>query len=51
MRTLLVLSLLVAWPASSADRDYNGRWDITTATGMRAWWLELTGVGTTNPAG
>ena len=51
MRTLLILSLLAACPAFSADQDYNGRWDITTATGSRAWWLELTGVGTPNPAG
>jgi hypothetical protein len=51
MRTLLVLSLLAAVPAISADRDYNGRWDITAATGARAWWLELTGVGTANPSG
>ena len=51
MRTLLILSLLAACPAFSADQDYNGRWDITTATGSRAWWLELTGVGTSNPAG
>ena len=42
---------MAAWPAFSADRDYNGRWDITTATGARARWLELTGVGTKNPAG
>ena len=51
MRTLPVLLLLAAWPAFSADRDYDGRWDITTATGARAWWLELTGVGTATPAG
>ena len=51
MRTLLILSLLAACPAFSAGQDYNGRWDITTATGSRAWWLELTGVGTPNPAG
>jgi hypothetical protein len=51
MRTLLILSLLAACPAFSADQDYNGRWDITTATGSRAWWRERTGVGTPNPAG
>ena len=51
MRTLLILSLLAAYPAFSAEQDYNGRWDITTATGSRAWWLELTGVGTPNSSG
>ena len=51
MRTLLILSLLAACPAISAAQDYSGRWDTTPATGSRAWWLELTGVGTPNPAG
>lgn len=51
MRALLMLSLLALAPAFAADGDFNGRWDITTATGARAWWLELTGVGSSNPAG
>ena len=52
MRLLLVLLALAA-PAFSADQDYNGRWDIkaNTKPRPRAWWLELTGVGSPNPAG
>jgi hypothetical protein len=53
MRTLLAVALLAVCPAFSADRDFNGRWDITANTKPRprAWWLELTGVGTPSPAG
>lgn len=52
MRTLLVAFLLAACPAFSADQDFNGRWDITTTSPRpRAWWLQLTGVGTAAPAG
>ncbi|HYW46650.1 MAG TPA: DUF1080 domain-containing protein [Bryobacteraceae bacterium] len=53
MRTLLAVALLAACPAFSADADFNGRWDITANTKPRprAWWLELTGVGTPSPAG
>jgi len=52
MRTLLVASLLAVCPAFPADQDFNGRWDITTAQPRpRAWWLELTGVGTAKPVG
>ncbi len=52
MRTLLVAFLLAVCPAFPADQDFNGRWDITTAQPRpRAWWLELTGVGTAKPAG
>jgi hypothetical protein len=46
-------ALLLAAAAFAADQDFNGRWDITT-TGQprpRAMWLELTGIGTPNPAG
>ena len=45
--------LLLAAGALAADQDFNGRWDITT-TGQprpRAMWLELTGIGSPNPAG
>jgi hypothetical protein len=37
----------------SADRDFNGRWDITAHTQPRprAYWLELTGAGTATPSG
>jgi len=52
MRTLLVAFLLAACPAFSADQDFNGRWDIkTTSPRPRAWWLQLTGVGTPDAAG
>lgn len=53
MRALLGFLLLAACPAFSADADFNGRWDITTKTQPRprAWWVELTGVGTPNPSG
>src|ERR1035441_2769853 len=53
MRTLFGVLLLAAMPAIAADSDFNGRWDITTLTQPRprAWWVELTGVGSPNPAG
>jgi hypothetical protein len=52
MRTLLVAFLLAGCPAFSADQDFNGRWDITTAAARpRPSWMQLTGVGTTTPAG
>jgi len=52
MRTLLVAFLLAACPAFSADQDFNGRWDIhTNSPRPRAWWLQLTGVGTPDAAG
>jgi hypothetical protein len=38
-------------PALAADTDFNGRWDLTTVNRPRAWWLELTGVGSPKPAG
>ena len=53
MRTLFGVLLLAAMPAIAADSDFNGRWDITTLTQPRprAWWVELTGVGSPNAAG
>src|SRR5262252_8208924 len=42
--------ILIAFSAFAADSDFNGRWDITTTT-RRAYWLELTGVGTPKPSG
>ena len=50
MRPLLGILLLAVAPAFCAPSDFNGRWDIT-ATGARAWWVELTGVGTPQAAG
>lgn len=53
MRILLAILLLTPGLAFSAGQDFNGRWDITAMTKPRprAWWLELTGVGTAHPAG
>jgi hypothetical protein len=45
--------LLALSPAFSAVSDFNGRWDISAASGaqIRAWWVELTGVGTPEASG
>ena len=53
MRTLLGVLLLTVCPAFSADSGFNGRWDITTVGEgrPRAWWVELTGVGSPSPSG
>ena len=51
-RIVLLLAVAVALPA--ADRDFNGRWDITVGDanrGQRAWWLEIRGAGTTSLQG
>jgi hypothetical protein len=50
-RTLFGVLLLSAMPSLAADADFNGRWDLTTVNRPRAWWLELTGVGSPKPAG
>src|SRR6185369_17154564 len=51
MRTFPLFFLLAA-VSSAADHDYDGRWDITAIQQRpRAWWAELTGVGTPNAAG
>jgi Domain of Unknown Function (DUF1080) len=53
MRAPLALLLLSACAALAADQDFNGRWDITAHTQPRprAYWLELTGAGTSAPSG
>jgi len=53
MRITWGILLLAACPVLAAAQDYNGRWDITTLTQPRprAWWVELTGVGTPQAAG
>jgi hypothetical protein len=53
LRLLSALLFLAAIPSMAADSDFNGRWDITTLTRPRprAWWVELTGVGSPKPAG
>jgi Domain of Unknown Function (DUF1080) len=40
-------------PAYAADKDFNGRWDITPTNDPRnrAWWLEIEGAGTPNAKG
>jgi hypothetical protein len=52
MRTLFAL-ILLAGTAFSADRDFNGRWDLTANSRPRprAWWVELAGVGSATPSG
>jgi hypothetical protein len=50
MRLLSGVLLLAVVPAFCAPSDFNGRWDITDS-GARAWWVELTGVGTPQAAG
>jgi len=53
MRKILVIVLfLVFLPAFPADKDFNGRWDITVLdTRPRAWWLEVRGAGTSDICG
>ncbi|MDQ6665788.1 MAG: DUF1080 domain-containing protein [Acidobacteriota bacterium] len=48
-----VFFLLASIPLFAADRDFNGRWDITVPheSKNRAWWLEVTGAGTPSIAG
>jgi hypothetical protein len=50
-RTLFGVLLLSAMPSLAADSDFNGRWDLTTVSRPRAWWVELNGVGSPNPSG
>lgn len=53
MRILTGILLLSQLPVLAADKDFNGRWDISAMTKPRprAWWLELNGVGTPNASG
>jgi len=52
MRSFALL-LLASATLFGSDADYNGRWDITAHTKPRprAWWVELNGVGSSNPTG
>ena len=48
----LAFGFLLVAAAFGAPQDFNGRWDITVASGSgRAWWVELNGVGTASPSG
>ena len=53
MRLPFPVLLLAICPLFAADQDFNGRWDITANTQPRprAWWVELSGVGTPAAAG
>ena len=48
MRTLFLSFLLLIAPAFAGDEQFNGRWDIKVINEPRnrAWWLEVTGAGT-----
>jgi hypothetical protein len=47
-RTLLAVALASGGILAGADKDFAGRWDIEVPgeTRSRAWWLEVSGVGT-----
>jgi hypothetical protein len=53
MKFGLGMFLLAVCPIFAADTDYNGRWDLTAKTSPRprAWWVELSGVGTPTASG
>jgi hypothetical protein len=48
MRRLTIFLFLTALAGFSADKDFNGRWNIKVfeEARNRAWWLEVTGAGT-----
>jgi hypothetical protein len=48
MRKLFLSLLLLISPAFAGDEQFNGRWDIkvTNEPRNRAWWLEVSGAGT-----
>src|SRR6266851_2556632 len=50
---ILLLNLLLLLPCVAADKDFNGRWDITVHDNARkrAWWLEVKGAGTLTISG
>lgn len=45
---LVLVFLSLGMLATAADRDFDGRWDITVPheSRARAWWLEVSGAGT-----
>jgi hypothetical protein len=48
-----LLLLVLAFSASAADADFNGRWDLEVhkTPADKAWWLEITGAGTADVKG
>lgn len=53
MRNLFVLAAWVALAGIAADKDFNGRWNISVPNEprARAWWLEVAGAGSPKIAG
>ncbi len=50
MKKTLLLAFLVVGVELAADKDFNGRWDITIpGSTTRAWWLGVQGAGTPSP--
>jgi hypothetical protein len=51
--TFVAFLFLLPAVAGAADKDFNGRWDITVneQNRKRAWWLEVDGAGTPNMSG
>lgn len=52
-RVKTIAFALVCLAASAADKDFNGRWDITIPGNDRgrAWWLEVNNAGSGKPSG
>jgi hypothetical protein len=53
MWRIFALAGLLSLTMAAADRDFNGRWNITVPNESRArvWWLEVSGAGTPNVSG
>lgn len=53
MKHTLTILLLAAGALAAAEKDFNGRWDITVPKEPRgrAWWLQIEGAGTGKPSG
>jgi hypothetical protein len=52
-RIAFALLFLFSGLSFAADKDFNGRWDITVneQAKKRAWWLEIAGAGSPSPSG
>ena len=53
MKRILLTGLYLATSLLAANKDFNGRWDITVPENdrKRAWWLEVNGAETGKPTG